>query len=195
MQDAVNLGWKLGQVAKGTSGDALLDTYHAERHPAGVRALKYSMAQSLFQQADPRQEALRDLLDEMLEVDEAAAVIAGVITGLDVTYDLGSRHPLLGRRMPDLDIVGAGGEQRVFELLHPARPVLLELADPRLTVHRLPERVHHVAATVNGIWQLPVIGPVPAPTAVLVRPDGYVAWVGEGSTEGLAAAIRTWCGD
>ena len=194
VQDAVNLGWKLGQVVRGVSGEELLDTYHAERYPAGARALQYSMAQSLFQKADPRQEALRDLLDEVLRVDGAATPIAALITGLDVAYDLGAGHPLLGRRMPDLDLATADGPGRVFELLPQARPVLLELGGPGLDAGAWADRVKHLAATSSGAWELPVIGEVPAPTAVLIRPDGHVAWVGEGSAEGLTDALTTWCG-
>ena len=137
LQDAVNLGWKLGQVVRGVSGEELLDTYHAERYPAGARALKYTMAQSLFQKADPRLEALRDLLDEILDRDGAATLVAALVTGLDVAYDLGPGHPLLGRRMPDLDIVTSDGSVRLFELLHPARPVLLEFGGPGLDAERL----------------------------------------------------------
>jgi len=194
VQDAVNLGWKLAQVARGVSGQELLDTYHAERHPAGARALKYTMAQSLFQKADPRQEALRDLLDELLALDGAGALVAALVTGLDVAYDLGEGHPLLGRRMPDLDIVSTDGPVRVFELLHQARPVLLELGGPALDAGPWTGLVQHVRATYDGAWTLPVVGPVTAPTAVLVRPDGHVAWVGEGSTAGLTEALTTWCG-
>jgi len=194
VQDAVNLGWKLGQVVRGISGDDLLDTYQAERHPVGARALKYTMAQSLFQKADPRQEALRDLLDEVLHLDDAATLVAGLVTGLDVAYDLGVGHPLLGRRMPDLDIVTADGPARVFTLLHDARPVLLELGGPELAAGAWTERVRHVRATYDGAWELPVIGPVTAPTALLVRPDGHVAWVAERSAEGLTEALTRWCG-
>ncbi|MFC8598895.1 FAD-dependent monooxygenase [Isoptericola sp. NPDC057191] len=204
LQDAVNLGWKLGQVVRGRSGDTLLDTYHAERHPAGARALGYTMAQSLFQRSDPRQEALRDLLDTVLAVDGADEPVTGLATGLDVAYDLGAGHPLLGRRMPDLDLVPqgrarpggapAGGPARLFELLHPARPVLLELGGPALDAGPWSGYVRHVTATSDGPWVLPVLGEVAAPTAVLVRPDGHVAWVGEGSAEGLHDALATWCG-
>jgi 2-polyprenyl-6-methoxyphenol hydroxylase-like FAD-dependent oxidoreductase len=194
VQDAVNLGWKLAQVVHGLSGDQLLDTYHAERHPAGARALKYTMAQSLFQQADPRQEALRDLLDEVLDVDGAGTPIAALITGLDVAYDLGEGHPLLGRRMPDLDIITPDAPVRVFELLHEARLVLLEFGGPRLDAGAWTDRVQQVSATYDGAWELPVVAEVAAPTAVLVRPDGYVAWVGEDSAEGLTEALTTWCG-
>ena len=194
MQDAVNLGWKLGQVVRGVSGEELLDTYHAERHPAGARALKYTMAQSLFQKADPRQEALRDLLDEVLGVDGAGTPIAALVTGLDVAYDLGVGHPLLGRRIPDLDIVTRDGPVRMFELQHQARPVLLEFGRPGLEAGPWTDRVQHVLATHDGAWELPVVGEVAAPTAVLVRPDGHVAWVGEDSAEGLIEALSTWCG-
>ncbi|WP_457945951.1 FAD-dependent monooxygenase [Pseudarthrobacter sp. alpha12b] len=194
LQDAVNLGWKLGQVVQGSSSGDLLDSYHAERHPAGERALKYTMAQSLFQKADPRQEALRDLLGEVLRVDGAGAPIAALITGLDMAYDLGPGHPLLGRRMPDLDITTAAGPTRVYGLLHGARPVLLELGGPATELGAWAGRVQHVSATYDGAWQLPVLGPVVPPTAVLVRPDGYVAWVGEGSADGLPDALATWFG-
>lgn len=194
LQDAVNLGWKLGEVLQGISGAGLLDTYHAERHPAGERALKYTMAQSLFQKSDPRQEALRDLLGEVLRVDGAGAPIAALITGLDVAYDVGPGHPLLGRRMPDLDIITGAGPARVYGLLHRARPVLLEFGGPGLEPGAWAGYVQHVRATYDGAWQLPVLGAVAAPTAVLVRPDGYVAWVGEGSADGLTEALGTWFG-
>ncbi|MBY6413805.1 FAD-dependent monooxygenase [Rhodococcus sp. BP-252] len=182
VQDAVNLGWKLGQVVRGESDESLLDTYHTERHPAGARALKYTMAQSLFQKADPRQEALRDLLDDVLRVDDASHRIASLITGLDVAYDLGPGHPLLGRRMPDLDITTPDGPTRVFELLRDARPVLLSFDGSGLGI----------SATVAGRWTLPVVGDVPAPSAVLIRPDGHVAWVGEGTSDGLDDALHRW---
>lgn len=194
LQDAVNLGWKLGQVVRGTSDEDLLDTYHAERHGSAERALMYTMAQSLFQKADPRQEALRDLLGEVLRVDGAGAPIAALITGLDVAYDPGPRHPLLGRRMPDLDIANPAGPARVYGLLQRARPVLLEFGGPELELGAWAGRVQHVKATYDGAWQLPVLGQVAPPTAVLVRPDGYAAWVGEGSADGLAEALATWFG-
>ena len=194
LQDAVNLGWKLGQVVRGISGNGLLDTYHAERHPAGARALKYTMAQSLFQKADPRQEALRDLLDEVLRREGAGAPISGLVTGLDVAYGPGTGHPLAGRRMPDLDVSIAGGSVRMYQLLHQARPVLLELGGPALDMGAWAGRVRHVSGTYDGAWELPVLGVVPAPTAVLVRPDGHVAWVGEHSASGLPEALAEWFG-
>jgi 3-(3-hydroxy-phenyl)propionate hydroxylase len=142
VQDAVNLGWKLAQVVKGTSPAALLDTYHAERHPVGAR--------------------------------------------------LGNGHPLVRRRIPDLDIVTAAGPMRVFTLLHEARPVLLNLGDPGSVAAT--RRVHVVDATYHGRWELPVIGEVSAPTALLIRPDGHVAWTGDPGEPGLADALARWHG-
>jgi 2-polyprenyl-6-methoxyphenol hydroxylase-like FAD-dependent oxidoreductase len=195
IQDAVNLGWKLAQVVKGTAPDSLLDTYHAERHPAGARALKHTMAQAVMQRADPRIGALADTVAGLLDIDEARKRIAGLISGLDVRYDLGEGHPLLGRRMPDLDVVTANGPRRVFSLLHDARGVLLNLGAPGTTkAGPWQDRVHWVDATYDGGWQLPVIGAVAAPSAVLIRPDGYVAWTGDGTGQGLEDALATWFG-
>ncbi len=128
--DAVNLGWKLAQVAHGTSPDGLLDTYHDERHPVAARAIQHTMAQAALQRRDERMQALVDLVSELASMDEPRKRVAGTISGLDIHYDLGEGHPLLGRRMPDLDLVTADGPLRVFELLHEARPVLLNLGEP-----------------------------------------------------------------
>ena len=130
VQDAVNLGWKLAQVVNGTSPVSLLDTYHAERHPVGARVLQNTMAQRALGATDERTVALRDILAEVLTMDQPRKHIAGMISGLDVAYDLGEGHPLLGRRMPDLDLVTADGPVRVFTLLHDAKPVLLNLGEP-----------------------------------------------------------------
>jgi 3-(3-hydroxy-phenyl)propionate hydroxylase len=195
VQDAVNLGWKLAQVVKGTSPDSLLDTYHAERHPAGARALRYTMAQSMLQRSDDRIDALVDVLSEVVILDEPRKRLAGLHSGLDIHYDLGEGHPLLGRRVPDLDLVTADGALRVFELLHGAEPVLLNLGRPgSLDVAAWADRVQLVEASYEGEWELPVIGPVAAPAAALVRPDGYVAWVGDGTDLGLTEALTTWFG-
>jgi len=195
IQDAVNLGWKLAQVVKGITPASLLDTYHAERHPAGARALKHTMAQSLMQRADPRIGALADTVAGLLAIDEARKQVVGLISGLDVHYDLGEGHPLLGRRIPDLDIATAGGPLRVFTLLHQARPVLLNLGAPgSIDPGPWAERVQVVDAAYDGGWELPVIGPVSAPAAVLVRPDGHVAWTGDGTQSGLQEALARWFG-
>ena len=116
-----------------------------------------------------------------------------MMSGLDVHYDLGSGHPLLGRRMPDLDLLTDSGPRRMFSLLHAARPVLLNLGDPEsLDIAPWAEEMRWVNAQYVGAWQLPVLGAVPAPSAVLIRPDGYVAWVGQGTDEGLRDALSTW---
>ncbi|WP_082566129.1 FAD-dependent monooxygenase [Arthrobacter sp. Soil782] len=195
IQDAVNLGWKLAQVVKGTAPDSLLDTYHSERHPVGARALKHTMAQALMQKADPRVTALADTVADLLTIDEARKRLAGLISGLDVHYDLGDGHPLLGRRMPDLGIITAEGPIRLFTLLHNARPVLLNLGEPAcINVGRWVDRVQLVNATYDGEWNLPVIGPVNAPTALLIRPDGHVAWTGGGTPAGLEDSLIKWLG-
>ncbi|MGI8578443.1 MAG: FAD-dependent monooxygenase [Nocardioidaceae bacterium] len=195
VQDAVNLGWKLAQVVKDISPDGLLDTYHSERHLAGARALKHTMAQSVVQRADVRIEALRDMIAEMLSFDGPRKLVAGLISGLDVVYDLGEGHPLLGRRMPDLDLITPDGPLRVFALLHEARPVLLNLGEPgSLDITPWTDRVRLVDAAYDGAWELPVIGTVSAPAAVLIRPDGHVAWVGDRTPTGLREALTTWFG-
>jgi 3-(3-hydroxy-phenyl)propionate hydroxylase len=193
VQDAVNLGWKLGQVVNGTSPDRLLDTYHAERHPVAARVLQKSMAQIALSATDARTDALRDTVSELLRMDEPRRRFAGMMSGLDIRYDLGEGHPLLGRRMPDLDLLAADGPLRVFALLHDARPVLLNLGDPGgLDIGRWADRVQLVDAIYPGEWELPVLGTVTAPLAVLIRPDGYVAWVGERTGLGLPEALATW---
>jgi len=194
VQDAVNLGWKLAQVVEKTSPESLLDTYHAERHPVGARVLHNTMAQVALSSSDDRHQALRDIVTELLGLDEPRRRIAAMLSGLDIHYDLGEGHPLLGRRMPDLDLHTADGPTRVFTLLHDARPVLLDLGTPGgLDVPR-GNRVRFVGARYDGVWELPVLGRVAAPVAVLIRPDGHVAWVGGGSDTGLRDALTTWFG-
>jgi hypothetical protein len=190
VQDAVNLGWKLAQVVHGISPDSLLDTYHAERHPVTARALRYTMAQGTLQRQDDRVKALVDVLSEVVVTDESRKRLAGLISGLDIYYDLGEGHPLLGRRMPDLDLVTADGPRRVYEMLHEAKPVLLNVGEPG----GFDGRPWVVDARYEGEWELPVLGEVTAPTALLIRPDGYVAWVGEGDDVGLPEALTAWFG-
>lgn len=195
VQDAVNLGWKLAQVVDGTSPGSLLDTYHEERHPVAARALRHTMAQAALQRRDERMEALVDVVSELARMDEPRKRIAGLISGLDIHYELGEGHPLLGRRMPDLDLVGADGAVRVFELLHDAKAVLLDLGEPGgFDIAPWADRVQLVEAEYGGAWELPVIGAVAAPVAVLIRPDGYVAWVGDGTGTGLRDAVTAWFG-
>lgn len=195
VQDAVNLGWKLAQVVRGVSLESLLDTYHAERHPVAARVLRTTMAQVALQRTDDRTEALRDIVLELLAMDEPRKEIAAEMSGLAIRYDLGDGHPLLGRRMPDLDLTTPDGPLRVYALLHNARPLLLNLGEPgSLDIALGSGRVQCVDATYEGAWELPALGVVSAPTAVLIRPDGYVAWVGEGTPDGLREAMNTWFG-
>ncbi len=195
VQDAVNLGWKLAQVVKRTAPDSLLDSYHAERHPVGARVLRDTLAQVALLRTDARTDALREVMSELLAMDEARKRFGARMSGLDIHYDFGEGHPLLGRRMPDLDLVTADGPLRVYTLLHRARPALLDLGTPGgFDIAPWAGRVQHVAAEYAGTWELPAIGTVAAPKAVLVRPDGHVAWVSEGSDAGLADALTAWFG-
>jgi 3-(3-hydroxy-phenyl)propionate hydroxylase len=195
VQDAVNLGWKLAQVVKGTSPESLLNTYHAERFPVAARVLHNTMAQVALRRTDDRSKALGDTMSELLGMDEPRRKFAAVMSGLDIHYDLGEGHKLLGRRMPDLDLLTDDGPLRVFALLHDARPVLLNLGErSNFDITPWADRVKLVDAKCDGGWELPVLGAVPAPTAVLIRPDGYVAWVGEQTDLGLADALTAWFG-
>jgi 3-(3-hydroxy-phenyl)propionate hydroxylase len=220
VQDAVNLGWKLAQVVKRTSPESLLDTYHAERHPVGARVLHNTMAQVALLRTDDRTDALRDAVSELLSMDEPRKHFAARMSGLDIRYNLGQHdrcdhdashglngpdpvsqrpnsdnHPLLGRRIPDLDLTTANGPRRLFTLLHKARPVLLNLGEPdRLDVTPWGDRVELVEAEYGGVWDLPVLGTVAAPAAVLIRPDGHVAWVSNQAHPRLRNALTTWFG-
>lgn len=195
VQDAFNLGWKLAQVVRGTSPDSLLDTYQAERHPVGARVLRNTMASVVLRREDERTKALRDIMAELLGMDEPRQHFTAMMSGLDIHYDLGSGHKLLGRRMPDLDIETGNGLRRVSSLLHGARPVLLNLGRPgAIDIGPWADRVKPVDARYDGRWELPAVGLVDAPEAMLIRPDGYVAWVGDETSVGLAEALATWFG-
>lgn len=196
VQDAVNLGWKLAQVVRGISPERLLDTYQSERHPVAARALRKTMAQTALSRGDERMEAVRESVSELLRMDEPRKRYAAMLSGLEIHYELGEGHPLLGRRVPDLDLVAADGALRVFALLHEARPVLLDLGEPgALDIAAWADRVQLVEARYAEAWELPVLGAVSAPTAVLIRPDGHVAWVGDGTDHGLRDALITWFGE
>ncbi|MER8453119.1 FAD-dependent monooxygenase [Mesorhizobium sp. M1428] len=195
VQDAVNLGWKLAQVVKGTSPEGLLDTYHIERHPIAARVLRTTMAQVALQHTDDRTEALREIVSELLGMEETRKRIAAEMSGLGIHYDFGQGHPLVGRRMPDLDLATPDGPMRVFALHQNARPVLLNLGAPgSFDVKPWSDRIKVVYAKCDDPWELPGLGLVSAPTAVLIRPDGYVAWVGDRTQDGLQDAMNTWFG-
>jgi 3-(3-hydroxy-phenyl)propionate hydroxylase len=196
IQDAVNLGWKLARVAKGASPETLLDSYQSERHPVASRALNHSMAQSVLQRQDVRTEALTRTIDELMAMDEPRIALGALIHGLDIAYDVGEGHPLLGRRVPDQTIVTDGRESRVFEYLHGGKPLLLDFGSLEgFDLAPWSARVQLVRADAVGPWVLPVQGEVSAPRAMLVRPDGHVAWVSDGTDAGLTAALARWIGD
>ncbi|HYK17915.1 MAG TPA: FAD-dependent monooxygenase [Bryobacteraceae bacterium] len=195
VQDAVNLGWKLAQVVHETSPENLLETYHVERHPVGARVLRNTRAIGALERSETRIQALREMMSELLQKDEARKQYVAMMSGLDVHYDLGGGHPMVGRRMPDLDLVIARGPVRVFTLLHDARPVLLNLGEPGgIDVTPWASRVKLIDAKYDGAWELPALGAVTAPTAVLIRPDGYAAWVGDQTQRGLTDALTSWFG-
>ena len=194
VQDAVNLGWKLAQVVKGTSPESLLETYQAERHPVAAKVLRNTLAQGvLLGRLDERLKALNETVAELLSLEEPRKRFAAMQSGLGIRYDFGEGHPLLGRRMPDIDLSTESGTRRVFTLLHEAQPVVINFGESG-EVGPWKDRVQLLHARYAGPWELPAIGAVAAPSAVLVRPDGYVAWVGDGTLRGLAEAVTTWFG-
>ena len=153
------------------------------------------MAMVALSAADDRHQALRDIMTELLSMDEPRRHIAAMLSGLDIHYDLGDGHPLIGRRMPDLDLQTADGPTRVFALLHDARPVLLNLREPGgFDISPWASRVRLVEATDAGVWELPVLGRIPVPSAVVIRPDGHVAWAGDLTDPELPQALTTWFG-
>ena len=157
--------------------------------------LRDTIAQVTLFPNDERLNAVGDTIAELLAMDEPRRRFAARMSGLDIHYDLGEGHPLLGRRMPDLDLVTTDGPLRVFALLHAARPVLLNLGEPGdFDVAPWADRVQVVDATYAGAWELPALGEVPAPTAALIRPDGHVAWVGDRTDPGLTDVLTTWFG-
>jgi len=157
--------------------------------------LRDTMAQVALLRTDDRTNALREIMSDLLSMDEPRKRLGAMMSGLDVRYDLGEGHPLIGRRMPDLDLNTANGRSRVFRLLHAGRPVLLNFGDAgAFDTTPWVGRVQVIDATCVGTWELPVLGAIPAPGAVLIRPDGYVAWVGDGTQVRLTDALTTWFG-
>jgi 2-polyprenyl-6-methoxyphenol hydroxylase-like FAD-dependent oxidoreductase len=193
LQDVLNLGWKLAAQVKGWAPPGLLDTYHAERHPAGERMLSFTRAQGVLLSPGEHVTALRELMSELLTHEQTLRYVVDRILGLDIRYDFdagrASAHPLEGGWAPDLPLRADGGDTRLATLMHAARPLLLDLtADGRLqaAVAGRTDRVQTTAARSDE----PLEG-------ILVRPDGYVAWAaaaGHRDTGGLRHALQTWFG-
>lgn len=200
MQDAFNLGWKLAAVLRGEAPDGLLDTYHSERHAADAETLKVIRAQSVLVEPGLRADDLQDMMKRLVGLGEVNDYLGTVQSGLALQYPAAGSHPLLGRRVPDADITCDGHASRVYELLNQARPVLISFSDSTDLVRATApwaDHVHTVSArSVADSWPVPGHESVPAPSAILIRPDGYVAWVGDGDADlaALRESLTTWCG-
>jgi 2-polyprenyl-6-methoxyphenol hydroxylase-like FAD-dependent oxidoreductase len=196
LQDAVNLGWKLARVVRGVSPESLLDTYETERHAVGAAVLKHTLAITALNRGDDGTTALREMMTEVMQQDEPRKWYTALMSGLDIRYDLGEGHPVLGRRMPDLDLLTSDGPIRVFTLMHDARPVLLNLGEPgAFDAMSSADHIKVIDGRYEEAWRLPVIGHVSAPGAVLIRPDGYVAWAGDRPDDGLNRVLTGWFGE
>jgi 3-(3-hydroxy-phenyl)propionate hydroxylase len=202
VQDAVNLGWKLASVVRGRAPASLLDSYHAERHPVGERVLHNTRAQAALARPGAHTDALRDVFSALIVFDDVNQYLRGMLTALDIRYPADGDHLLTGRRVPDADLKTTDGATRVHALLHAARPVLLDLrgnADVAATAQGWADRVDLVEARgEDDHWTVPAVGPIPAPAALLIRPDGHVAWAadagGAPDTPALRTALTTWFG-
>lgn len=186
LQDAMNLGWKLAAHLNGWAPDRLLDTYESERHPVGERVMMHSQAQTALMLPGPEVAALRTLLGELFTLRDVAQHMAALLAGTDVRYDVGDEHPLSGWPVPELTLADG---RRVTELLHDARPVLLDFdGGAGAAASAWADRADIVTATLDG----------PSAAALLIRPDGYVAWAagefGPADEAGLHAALRRWFG-
>ncbi|QIS21358.1 FAD-dependent monooxygenase [Nocardia terpenica] len=205
IQDAMNLGWKLAGVLGGAAPEALLDTYHEERHPIAATVLELTKAQTALIKPGSQNDALRSVVADILTVPEVCLRLSGVLSGLNLRYPLGDTHPLLGRRMPNLTLTTGRGTTETFGLLRRAHPVLINLGTDRLTDIAAPwaGRVDYVDARLEpgytgSHWRMPVFGDVPAFDAVFVRPDGYIAWINPAAepidANELTAALTRWLG-
>jgi bifunctional hydroxylase/dehydrase len=191
IQDSVNLGWKLAAVLRGTAPESLLDTYHTERHEVGRRLLVNTRAQTMLILGGDEVAPLREVLSELVRYPDVERHLAAEVSGLGIRYDVGGgRHPLLGARLPRLPLSTGGRLTTSAELLRSGRGVLLDLAD-NATLRR---RADGWTDRVDVVTATPVDGPLPDTSAVLLRPDGHVAWAAPGSDSDLPSALGRWFG-
>jgi hypothetical protein len=179
IQDAFNLGWKLAAEVNGWAPEGLLDTYHGERHPVAARVLANTRAQFVLLGSDAGALALHELFTELMDFEDVNRYVTEMINALDIRYDLGEGHKLLGRRMRDVRLK----RSRLYELMHDGRGLLLDLTGG-ISVTGWTDRVDHV---VDLSEELDV-------PAVLLRPDGHVVWVGD-DQEDLLATLPRWFGE
>ncbi|WP_165984170.1 FAD-dependent monooxygenase [Streptomyces sp. YIM 98790] len=195
IQDSVNLGWKLAAVIRGPAGEELLDTYHRERHAVGRRLLMNTQAQGLLFLSGDEVQPVREVLTELMEYHDVRLHLARMVSGLDIRYDVGGGgHPLLGCRMPHVELVCADGKTSTTELLHPGRGVLLDLAGDdglRRSAGPWTDRVDVVTGLPHYPGERSDL--LAGTRAVLIRPDGHVAWTTE-SEHDLPTALTTWFG-
>jgi bifunctional hydroxylase/dehydrase len=195
IQDSVNLGWKLAAVLRGDAPEALLDTYHDERHPVGRQLLTNTQAQSLLILGGDEVAPMRQVLTELLGYPQVGRHLAAMVSGLDIRYDVGGGdHPLLGARMPHLELAAMDGRTSSTALLRTGRGVLLDLADNAVLRGRVSgwsDRVDVVTAAPVGVGP---DAPLAGVAGVLLRPDGHVAWIAPGGRLDLPAALRRWFG-
>lgn len=195
IQDSVNLGWKLAAAVRGWAPPGLLDSYHTERHAVGVRLLTNTKAQGLLFLGGAQLQPVRDVLAELIDYPDVTRHLAGMVSGLDIRYDVGlGDHPLLGRRVPYEELLAGTAKTSTTALLHPARGVLLDLAadaELRRVAEGWSDRVDVVTATPHTTGPA---GPLANTDAILLRPDGHVAWAAPGGSGAPGAALRTWFG-
>jgi 2-polyprenyl-6-methoxyphenol hydroxylase-like FAD-dependent oxidoreductase len=187
LQDAVNLGWKLAAVLRGDAPDDLLDSYHDERHAAEVDATRWSLAQTELIKPGPRRDAQREVIADLLTIPAVTLRMSGHLSGLSLRYPLDGNHPIVGYRMPDLVLAGAGTRSSVFDALRLAKPALVDLTGGALphtvstTTAPWDDRLVRITGAYDPDlrgdgWHFPAIGDVPAFDAALLRPDGHVVW-------------------
>lgn len=197
VQDSANLGWKLAAVVRGWAPEGLLDSYHRERHPVGERLLMNTQAQGLlYLTGDENVAPLRKVLAELIAIPEVGRKLSGMVSGFEIRYDVGpGTHPLLGGRMPDQEIVTDTGKVSSTELLRSGRGVLLDFADSAPLRETAASWAHRVDTVTGAAHAIEPDSPVAGATAVLLRPDGYVAWAAPDDGDDLPTALQHWFGE